>query len=142
MNRQAFRLLLMWGIPVVAGGFAAHAWLPADSFNWQRGPARTVAFPVEEVVLPVSSARFPAGAGSDIANAQCLICHSVGMVTRQPPLTREQWAAISNKMRTAYGAPLPADQVDALAAYLYGINGRPADPKQPAQKGQVDMQGS
>jgi len=27
-------------------------------------------------------------------------------------------------MRNAYGAPLPADQVEALARYLVSINGR------------------
>jgi hypothetical protein len=27
-------------------------------------------------------------------------------------------------MQSAYGAPLPAEQVDTLAKYLYGINGR------------------
>ena len=31
-----------------------------------------------------------------------------------------------NKMRSAYGAPLPADQVGRLADYLFRINGSPA----------------
>lgn len=61
---------------------------------------------------------FPAGTGADIANSQCLMCHSAGMVLRQPTQTEEQWKATINKMRSAYGAPLPAEQVDALAAYL------------------------
>jgi mono/diheme cytochrome c family protein len=70
------------------------------------------------VELPVSQTPFPAGEGSVIANAQCLICHSAGMVLRQPARTQEQWKETINKMRSAYGAPLPAEQVDALAAYL------------------------
>ena len=70
------------------------------------------------VELPTSLTPFPAGEGSVIANAQCLICHSAGMVLRQPARTQEQWKETINKMRSAYGAPLPAEQVDALAAYL------------------------
>ena len=70
------------------------------------------------VELPSSLTPFPAGEGAVIANAQCLICHSAGMVLRQPARTQEQWKETINKMRSAYGAPLPAEQVDALAAYL------------------------
>jgi mono/diheme cytochrome c family protein len=70
------------------------------------------------VELPTSLVPFPAGEGAVIANAQCLICHSAGMVLRQPARTQEQWKETINKMRSAYGAPLPAEQVDALAAYL------------------------
>jgi hypothetical protein len=44
------------------------------------------------------------------------------MVLHQPSRTQEQWKDTINKMRTAYGAPLPAEQVDALAAYLAGLN--------------------
>lgn len=75
------------------------------------------------VQLPVSTQAFPAGPGSDIANSQCLICHSAGMVLRQPERTEAQWKATINKMRTAYGAPLPAEQTDALATYLARLVG-------------------
>jgi cytochrome c5 len=74
------------------------------------------------VQLPMSAALFPAGEGAVIANSQCLICHSADMVLHQPSRTQEQWKDTINKMRTAYGAPLPAEQVDALAAYLAGLN--------------------
>jgi mono/diheme cytochrome c family protein len=74
------------------------------------------------VELPASQTLFPPGNGAVIANAQCLICHSAGMVLRQPPLTQDEWVGEINKMRSAYGAPIPADQVEALAAYLHGIN--------------------
>jgi cytochrome c5 len=77
------------------------------------------------VTFPDSHNVFPAGPGADIANTQCMICHSAGMVTRQPPLSFDQWKAEIEKMRTAYGAPLPADQVETVAKYLAGINGKP-----------------
>jgi mono/diheme cytochrome c family protein len=75
-----------------------------------------------EVELPASEAVFPAGNGAQIANGQCLMCHSAGMVLRQPPLTPDEWAGEINKMRSAYGAPIPPDQVEALARYLHGID--------------------
>jgi mono/diheme cytochrome c family protein len=76
------------------------------------------------VDLPVSETAFPPGTGSEIATGQCLICHSAGMILLQPPLTQEQWLAEINKMRSAYGAPIPANQIDALANYLYSIGNR------------------
>src|SRR5712672_106890 len=89
------------------------------------------------VELPASQTAFPPGDGAVIANAQCLICHSAGMVLRQPPLTQDEWTVEINKMRNAFGAPLPADQVEALAKYLRNINGQ--SPKGPSA---VDGQAS
>ncbi len=91
------------------------------------------------VDMPTSYAAFPPGDGADIANGQCLICHSADMVLRQPPLTEDEWTGEINKMRNSFGAPLPADQVDALARYLQGINGRQGSTKSPSA---VDGQGS
>jgi len=76
------------------------------------------------VDLPVSETPFPPGTGSEIATSQCLICHSAGMILLQPPLTQEQWLAEINKMRSTFGAPIPASQIDALARYLYSIGNR------------------
>ena len=86
---------------------------PPESAQPSAGPLSSV-----RVHLPTSMTRFPPGEGAEIANAQCLLCHSAGMVLTQPALSVSQWQASINKMRTVYGAPLPAAQVDALAAYL------------------------
>jgi mono/diheme cytochrome c family protein len=83
------------------------------------------------VELPVSTRTFPPGEGASIASAQCLICHSAGMVLFQPQRTRAQWTETINKMRTAYGAPLPAEQVDALAAYLASVVGHDSGTQSP-----------
>jgi len=40
------------------------------------------------------------------------------MVLYQPARTQDEWKVTINKMRTVYGAPIVADQIDALAAYL------------------------
>ncbi len=79
---------------------------------------------VVKVELPAGDEIFPPAVGADIATSQCLICHSAGMVLQQPPLTKAEWRAEIVKMRSAYGAPVPDDQVDALSEYLTGINGR------------------
>ena len=80
---------------------------------------------VVKVELPANDVPFPPGIGADIASSQCLICHSAGMVLTQPPLKKDEWRAEIMKMRSAYGAPIPEDQVDALSEYLKNINGRP-----------------
>ena len=91
------------------------------------------------VELPTSNTPFPAGEGQSIADSQCLICHSADMVLRQPARTQAQWKETINKMRSAYGAPLPAQQVDALATYLAHVvavdsGGQPAAERQTAPK--------
>jgi hypothetical protein len=50
------------------------------------------------------------------------------MILRQPPLTQEQWLAEINKMRNSFGAPIPANQIDVLANYLYSIGNRSTVP--------------
>ena len=79
---------------------------------------------IVRVALPENDEPFPPGIGADIAGSQCLICHSAGMVLTQPPLKKDEWRAEIMKMRSAYGAPIPDDQVDALSEYLKDINGR------------------
>jgi hypothetical protein len=52
------------------------------------------------VDLPVGDRMFE-GPGSDVANNNCLACHSAGMVLFQPALSQAQWHAEVEKMRTA-----------------------------------------
>jgi hypothetical protein len=129
MNTTLRNFVLIRSIPVLLGIALA------TGLTWPRvvvsePAAKEVAKgPVQKWVkvsvdLPTSQISFPPGDGSVIANAYCLICHSAGMVLRQPPLTQDEWTVEINKMRNAFGAPLPADQVEALATYLRSINGQ------------------
>jgi mono/diheme cytochrome c family protein len=71
------------------------------------------------IQLPEQTATLKPGPGADLANGQCLICHSAEYITTQPndkPLAF--WKAEVEKMKKVYGAPIPDDQVLALAAYL------------------------
>jgi hypothetical protein len=74
-----------------------------------------------KVDLPASTASFPPGPGADLAG-KCLICHSAGMVLRQPALSQDQWKAVINKMRTAYGAPILDTEVEPLSTYFTEVS--------------------
>jgi mono/diheme cytochrome c family protein len=143
MNKSLRSVVLIWGPPVVLGlalAIVLTGARVADSTAAEKaatGPAPRWA--KVSVDMPTNYTAFPPGNGADIANGQCLICHSADMVLRQPPLTQDEWTGEINKMRNSFGAPLPADQVDALARYLQGINGRQQSPKGPSA---VDGQGS
>jgi mono/diheme cytochrome c family protein len=123
MGLKLKRFAPLWITPVAVaalltvGASQPRAQSPAKS-QGKSAPQSEPRWSTVSVQMPASAAVFPEGEGAVIANAQCLICHSEGMVSRQPVLTQGQWRDTINKMRTAYGAPLPAEQVDALAAYL------------------------
>jgi cytochrome c551/c552 len=77
-----------------------------------------------KIELPHETAAFKPGPGSEIANGQCLICHSVEYVMTQPPLPRSFWLAEVKKMRDKFGAPIPEAQIEPLVSYLtknYGM---------------------
>lgn len=79
----------------------------------------------DEWKLPPETSRFKPDAGAELAIGNCLLCHSADYVDMQPPLDREAWKAIVEKMRAKYGAPLPAEMVDPVVEYLtrnYGKN--------------------
>jgi sulfite dehydrogenase len=71
-----------------------------------------------EIRLPIEVAAFKQDVGAQIANAQCLICHSVEYVTIQPPLPKSFWKGSIQKMQQKYGATIPEEQVEPLADYL------------------------
>ena len=75
------------------------------------------------VTLPTDSRFLPDGPGSDLANANCLICHSAGMVLNQPNLSKAAWQAAVDKMIAAFKAPIQADVVPDIVKYLVSIKG-------------------
>jgi len=144
MSTNLRNLALVWAVPILLGIALATGLAWSRNTDSTAAVGETAGGPVQRwakvsVEMPTSHAAFPAGNGAEIANGQCLICHSAGMVLRQPPLTLDEWTGEINKMRNSFGAPLPADQVAALARYLVGINGRQQSPGGPSA---VDGQGS
>ena len=77
------------------------------------------------IVLPSDAGMsFTPGPGVETARTYCLTCHSSAYVSIQPGLTTAQWTAEVKKMKNAYGAPIPDDQVATLVSYLtaeYGL---------------------
>jgi mono/diheme cytochrome c family protein len=130
MNARRARISLFWIVPVLLGSAAAAAgaeFLSDSAIDLARRQAEWVPpvhFTAVNLTLPTGSTSFPPGKGSEIANANCVMCHSTGMVLHQPPLTVGEWKVEINKMHNAFGAPITADQVDALAQYLGVVNGR------------------
>lgn len=76
------------------------------------------------ITLPPESAHFKPGPGSEVATTYCTICHSPDYIYMQPAQTHAGWTAEVNKMRKVYGAPVPEDQVKAIADYLVTQNGK------------------
>jgi mono/diheme cytochrome c family protein len=130
MNARLKGVVLAWGAPVLLGSLAALAGAhylpesPATQAARQAAIVPPVHFAVVNQALPPGESIFPPGHGAEIANANCVMCHSTGMVLRQPPLTVGEWKIEINKMRSAFGAPITPDQIDTLARYLGTVNGR------------------
>lgn len=64
------------------------------------------------------------GPGKDKA-AQCMACHSVDYLQMNSRfLDKAGWTASVNKMINAFGAPIPKEDVEPIAAYLAEHYGR------------------
>ena len=75
------------------------------------------------VELPPSDITFPGGAAADAINANCLSCHSAGMVLTQPNLAKAAWAAEVDKMIHAFKAPIDQRNATAIVDYLSQTKG-------------------
>lgn len=90
---------------------------------------------VMKIELPPETASFKPGAGAQLANGQCLVCHSVDYVVTQPPFPRAFWAASVKKMRETFGAQIPPELVEPLVDYLARNYGTETNPPAAAVNG-------
>ncbi len=81
------------------------------------------------ITLPAETAALKPGKGAELAQANCLICHSADYISSQPPMPRKFWDAEVKKMIEKYAAPTPAEVSAALAEYLTATYGVPDAPK-------------
>jgi hypothetical protein len=79
--------------------------------------------------LPPEKTVLKEGVGRELVIGQCLLCHSSDYISTQPPLTRAQWQAGIEKMRTKYGAPIATNSAPALLDYLTAAYGKAVPPK-------------
>lgn len=73
---------------------------------------------VVRIALPEDPAPKLGGSDPALIERTCLACHSVEMITTQPRLPAEKWAATIDKMRTVYGAQIASGDEPALIAAL------------------------
>jgi hypothetical protein len=65
------------------------------------------------------------GPGKDKA-MQCTACHSLDYIQMNSRfLDKAGWTASVNKMINAFGAPIPKEDVEAIASYLAQSYGKP-----------------
>ena len=83
---------------------------------------RTFVLKSVSVELPASDAGFP-GPNAQAITANCLACHSAGMVLTQPSFSKATWDGIVEKMIHVYKAPIGQGEVPAIVDYLQTTKG-------------------
>jgi mono/diheme cytochrome c family protein len=69
--------------------------------------------------LPDAVVAFREGPGKEIAENNCLACHSSDYISTQPPnLGKKFWASEVSKMRKAFGAQISDEDAAAITDYL------------------------
>ncbi len=81
------------------------------------------------ITLPPETAMLKPTKGGELAQANCLICHSADYISSQPPMPRKFWEANVKKMIDKYGAPTAPENIAALVDYLVASYGVPEAPK-------------
>lgn len=80
------------------------------------------------ISLPGETATLKPGKGAELAQANCMVCHSVDYIATQPPMPRKFWDATVKKMIEKYAAPTPAEVTAGIAEYLTATYGVPDAP--------------
>jgi hypothetical protein len=80
---------------------------------------------VRTLTLPSLETAMPDAPGRSEFVGSCRTCHSPRYVLDQPRFPRKTWAAEVEKMKTAYGAPIPPDAQPLIVDYLVAIRGTP-----------------
>ena len=75
------------------------------------------------VELPSGDRAFPAGPNVDVVSANCVTCHSAGMILNQPTLKRAAWDAEVHKMISVYKAPVEEADAALIIDYLAKTKG-------------------
>lgn len=69
--------------------------------------------------LPEGTLSFRPGDGKEVAENNCLVCHSSDYISTQPPgLGIKFWKAEVTRMRKAFGAQISEEDASAIADYL------------------------
>jgi hypothetical protein len=74
--------------------------------------------------LPEFDPDLPPGNGRNVVTIRCAVCHTPHYILNQPPFTKQVWTNEITKMRTAYGAPITADEEPKILEYLLAVRGK------------------
>jgi cytochrome c5 len=70
------------------------------------------------------STNLPDGAGRDLVQARCTICHDAGRITDNTR-TKEEWETTIESMMARFDAGVSASDLEAMSAYLKTNFGKP-----------------
>lgn len=73
---------------------------------------------IKTIALPDLKIELRGGEGVDKVKIHCNSCHSLDYITMQPAFSEGQWAAIVNKMRKVFGAPISDVDAELIIKYL------------------------
>ncbi|CAM5203060.1 hypothetical protein CDEF62S_00703 [Castellaniella defragrans] len=78
-----------------------------------------------QITLPPDNATLEPSTmpGYQKALQSCTACHTAQYMQTQPASSQAWWTAEVHKMKKAYGAPIPEEDMDAIAQYMYKIYG-------------------
>lgn len=85
--------------------------------------ASPIALVSTSVELPSGDRAFPPGPNVEVVSANCLTCHSAGMILNQPTLKRAVWDAEVHKMISVYKAPVQEADAALIIDYLAKTKG-------------------
>ena len=92
--------------------------------------AASTALALDITIPPETAAYQPSNLpGYQLAQRNCMTCHSAQYVATQPPSSRTYWEATVKKMKKPFGAQFPEEDIPALVDYLsktYGTERAPA----------------
>ena len=75
--------------------------------------------------FPSDGRDFPPGLGAETMAANCMSCHTPGMILNQAALTRAEWTAEVTKMVKIYKAPIDDADLPAIVTYLASLRVSP-----------------
>jgi sulfite dehydrogenase (cytochrome) subunit B len=111
--KNLFAILAVLALLAVAGR-------SADVVRAQAQSSKTIMLPPDNAL----SALKP-GAGLEVAQSNCAICHSTDYIVRQPGGDARHWEPEVRKMITVYGAHVTEADVQTIVHYLAMAYGTP-----------------
>lgn len=73
----------------------------------------------EAISVPYIDFEIKEDKGSDVVQANCLMCHSFGYMINQGPRSKDFWEKKTLKMINVFKAPIAQEDVETIADYLY-----------------------